>query len=64
MYEGLYETVLKKSARSFHFACWDERSTSQYIIIAESMINLACRLKNEMHDVSVSTTILKTNEKK
>ena len=38
--------------------------SSQSIIIAESMINLACRLKNEIHDVSVSTTILKTNEKK
>ena len=27
--------------------------------IAESIINLACRLKNEIHDVSVSTIILK-----
>ena len=26
MYGGLYETVLKKSPRSFHFACWGERS--------------------------------------
>ena len=32
--------------------------------IAESIINLACRLKNEIHDVSVSTIILRTDDKK
>ena len=31
--------------------------------IAESVINLACRLKNEIHDVSVSTVILRTETK-
>ena len=59
MYRGLYKTVLKKSFRSFHFACWNKRSE-----IAESIINLACRLKNEMHDVTVSTIILRTDDKK
>ena len=32
--------------------------------IAESIINLTCRLKNEMHKVSVLTIILRTDEKK
>ena len=32
--------------------------------IAESIINLACRLKNEIHDVSISTIILRTDDKK
>ena len=32
--------------------------------IAESIINLACRLKNEIHDVSDSTIILRTGDKK
>ena len=32
--------------------------------IAESIINLACRLKNEMHYVSVSTIIFRTDDKK
>ena len=32
--------------------------------IAKSIINLACRLKNEIHDVSVSTIILRTDNKK
>ena len=32
--------------------------------IAESIINLACRLKNEIHDVSVSTIILRLDDKK
>ena len=32
--------------------------------IAESIINLACRLKNETHNVSVSTIILRTDDKK
>ena len=31
--------------------------------IAESIINLACQLKNEIHDVSVSRDILRTDEK-
>ena len=36
----------------------------QNMEIAESIINLACRLKNEIHDVSVSTIILRTDDKK
>ena len=32
--------------------------------IAESTINLACRLKNKIHDVGVSTIILRTDAKK
>ena len=32
--------------------------------IAESIITLTCRLKNEMHKVSVLTIILRTDEKK
>ena len=32
--------------------------------ITESIINLACRLKNEIHDVNASTIILRTDDKK
>ena len=32
--------------------------------IAKSIINLECRLKNEIHGVSVSTIILRTDDKK
>ena len=32
--------------------------------IAESITNLACRLKNEIHDVSVSTVILRADDRK
>ena len=32
--------------------------------VAKSIINLACRLKNEIHDVSISTIILRTDDKK
>ena len=32
--------------------------------IAKSIINLVCRLKNEMHDVRVSRIILRTDDKK
>ena len=56
MHGGLYETILKKSSRSFHFACWDKRP-----ILWK---NLVCRLKNEIPDVSVSTIILRTDDKK
>ena len=31
--------------------------------IAESIINLACQLKKEKHDVSVSTIVLRTDDK-
>ena len=32
--------------------------------VAKSIINLACRLKNEIHDVSISTIILRTDDRK
>ena len=32
--------------------------------VAESITNLACRLKNEIPDVSVSTIIFRTDDKK
>ena len=32
--------------------------------IGESMVNLACQLKNEKHDISVSTIIIRADEKK
>ena len=43
MYGGLYETVLKKTSRSFNFTCWNKQSTLEKssIEIAESFINLA-----------------------
>ena len=60
MYGGLYEIFLKKSPRSFHFVCWDEWS----ILIAKSIINLACRLKKQIYGVNVSKIILRTDDKK
>ena len=63
MYRGLYETVLNKSLRSFHFECWDERFVLLKIFSGNRRINnLACRLK--IHDVSVSTVILRTGDRK
>ena len=32
--------------------------------IAQSIINLTCQLKNEIHDVNLSTIILRTDDKK
>ena len=63
---GLYGNVLKKSPRSFHFACWANDLSSEKCSteIAKSIINLECRLKNEIHGVSVSTIILRTDDKK
>ena len=42
----------------------DISSEESSMEIVESIINLACRLKNEMHDVSISTIILRTDDKK
>ena len=47
-----------------HVGTNDLSSEKSSMEIAESIINLACRLKNEIHDVSVSTTILRTDDKK
>ena len=62
---GLYGNVLKKCPRSFHFACWANDLSSEKCSteIAKSIINLECRLKNEIHGVSVSTIILRTDDK-
>ena len=42
----------------------NDLSENSTLNIAESITNLACRLKNEMHVVSVSTIILRTLDKK
>ena len=47
-----------------HVGTNDLSSGKCSIEIAESIINLACRLKNEIHDVSASTIILRTDDKK
>ena len=47
-----------------HVGANDPSSEIYSMEIAESIINLACRLKNEMYDVSVSTMILRTDNKK
>ena len=78
MHRGLYETVLEKSPSShetilekpppdhfiLHVGTNDLSSEKSSMKIAESTINLACRLKNEIYDVSVSTIILRTDDKK
>ena len=47
-----------------HVGTSDLSSEKYSVEIAESIINLACRLKNEIHDVSVLTIILRTDDKK
>ena len=47
-----------------HVGTNDLSSEKSSMEIAESIINLASRLKNGMHDVSVSTIILWTDDKK
>ena len=42
----------------------DLSSEKSSMEITESIINLACGLNNEIHDVSVSTNILRTDDKK
>ena len=66
MHGGLYETILRKSRRSFHltYGTNDISSEKSSMESAESIINLACQLKSEIHDVSVSTIILRTDDKK
>ena len=46
-----------------HVGTKDLSSEKSSTEIAESMINLACRFKNEIHDVSVLTIILRTDDK-
>ena len=47
-----------------HVGTNDLYSEKSSMEIAESIINLACRLKSEICDVSVSTIILRTDDKK
>ena len=64
------EDYMKPSFRNppdhfiLHVGTNDPSSEKYAMEIAESIINLACRLKNEIHDVSVSTIILRTDDKK
>ena len=62
---GLYEIVHKKSPDRFilHVDTNDLFSEKCSMKIAKSSIILTCRLKNEIHDVSVSTIILRTDDK-
>ena len=47
-----------------HVGANDLSSEKFFMEIAKSIINQACRLKNEIYDVSVSTIILRTDDKK
>ena len=64
------EDYMKPSIRNppdhfiLHVGTNDPFSEKSSMEIAESIINLACRLKNEIHDISVSTIILRTDDKK
>ena len=46
-----------------HVGTNDLSSEKSSMEIAESIKNLACLLKNEIHDISVSTIILRTDDK-
>ena len=64
------EDYMKPSLRNlpdhfiFHVGTNDLSSEKSSMEIAKSTINLACRLKNEKHDVSFSTIIFRTYDKK
>ena len=64
------EDYMKSSLRNppdnliLHVGADDLSFKTPSMDIAELMINLACRLKNEMNDVSVSAIILRTDDKK
>ena len=47
-----------------HVGAYDLFSEKSSMEIAELIINLACRLKNKIHDISVSTIVLRANDKK
>ena len=63
--EDYMKPSLKNSPDHFilHVGTNDLSSEKFSMEIAESVINLACRLKNEINDVSVSTVILRTETK-
>ena len=62
------EDYMKPSLRNppdhfiLHVGTNDLSSVKSPHEIAESIMNLACQLKNEKHDVSVSTIILRTDD--
>ena len=64
------EDYVKPSLRNppdhfiLHVGTNDLGSDKSAIEIAESIVNLACQLKNEKHDVSVSTIVLRADDKK
>ena len=47
-----------------HVETTDLSSENSSMEITQSIINLACQLRNKMNDVSVSTIILRTDNKK
>ena len=63
--EDYMKPALRNSPDHFilHAVTNDLSSEKCSMEIAESIINLACQLKIEIHDVSVSTTMLRTDEK-
>ena len=65
MHGGLYKTFTNVS-RSFilHTGTNDLASSKTSQEIANSIINLACQLKTDSHDVSVSTIIVRGDDKK
>ena len=64
--EGYMRPSLRNPTDHFilHVGTNDLSSEKSSMEIAESIINLACQLRSEIHDVSVSTTVLTTDDKK
>ena len=64
--EDYMKLSLRNSPDHFilHVGTSDVSSEKCSVEITESTINLACRLKNEIHNASVSTIILRTDDKK
>ena len=63
--EGYLKPSLRNPPDHFilHVGTNDLSSDKTPYEIAESIINLACQLKNEKHDVSVSTIISRTDDR-
>ena len=64
--EDYMKTFLRNPPDHFilHVGANDLSSEKCSMEIAKSIINLKCSLKNEIHGVSVSTIILRTDDKK
>ena len=64
--EGYIKPYIRNPPDHFilHVGTNDPYSEKSSMEITESIINLVCRLKNEIHDVSVSKIILRTHDKK